>query len=449
VASLFAGGLALLLSAGPGLTGGPAGPMGEAPQIPTAGATDSLQAARAMMRALREPSGLVCGHEHGLHTGDGPVACPMYAPGYRPRRNGEDTPNIGNADEFNIANPNWKWPQPGGLGTPATITYSYSNLLNGGLSGVTTNQLQSAVQEALAAWAAHAPLVFIEQPDAGPPVSDNSYSAAGTPNLRFGHHAFDGPSGTLAHAYYPSSQTDGIAGDVHFDNAESWAMQPGPGKIDFLEVCVHEIGHALGLGHQQPPPVAIMNPFYGSRYSGLGTAFLFPDDINGIQALYVTGAPPGGCFVELLVQQTKKAVQKTLPVRWLGAAAQPEPLLKDLRWFRDTVLQRTDVGRQLTVAYYRHGPEVFAAIAEQPALAGEALALVTELRSSLTKQGRIQPNLTLSQATYDRGLAWLDRVQPLVSDDAQAAIASVRQSLAGITRANAGRIVISFEDAAP
>ncbi|HUG90136.1 MAG TPA: matrixin family metalloprotease, partial [Planctomycetaceae bacterium] len=189
----------------------------------------------------------------------------------------------------------WKWSQPGGLGSDVTITYSFSNLLDGGLGGgLSAGQLQAAVEEALALWAAVAPLNFVEVVDSGPlpTSSDTSYFADSHPDIRFGHHYIDGGSGAnvLAHAYFPYGS--GLSGDVHYDNSNTWTLNPATG-IDFLEVTVHELGHALGLNHEPMPSsgglTAILNPYYGGRYNGLGTAFLFQDDINGIQAIYGAG----------------------------------------------------------------------------------------------------------------------------------------------------------------
>ena len=183
-----------------------------------------------------------------------------------------------------------KWAQPGGLGSQVTITYSYSNVLNGQLGGLGAGTVKAAIQEALSRWAAVAPLRFVEVPDSGPAISSTNYVKGTTPMIRFGSLAIDGPSGIVGYGYYPGGA--GLSGNIAFDNAEHWTTNPATG-IDLLEVAEHEIGHALGLAHEPPPSAgghqAILNPYYGSVFHGLGTSFLFADDINGIRALYGSG----------------------------------------------------------------------------------------------------------------------------------------------------------------
>lgn len=203
--------------------------------------------------------------------------------------------------DFVVGNPHWRWPNPGGTnpspGTDVTVTYSLSGLADLGLP---CDQVRAAVEEALGLWAAVAPLHFVEVRDSGPCPSSNdpNYDATGLPQLRFGSHTEDGPRGMLAHAYFPFSPSpNGLAGDVHFDCEENWSIGAGSGVFDFLEVCLHEIGHAIGLGHEPTPPggnSAIMNPFYGGRFTGLGTGFLLQDDINGVQAIYGVGDTTSG-----------------------------------------------------------------------------------------------------------------------------------------------------------
>ncbi|HET6424834.1 MAG TPA: matrixin family metalloprotease, partial [Planctomycetaceae bacterium] len=217
--------------------------------------------------------------------------CAMYAPGYRPKSATEDylPKSTGGNDlsaNFVVRDPNWKWPQPGGKWTTLTVTYSYSNLLDGGMRGITAAQLRSGVVEALRIWSAVSPLTFREVTDSGPTPSDSSYAPGSSPHLRFGHHAIDGVSNVLAHAFYPFDVTgDGLSGDLHFDEGETWVVRPSGARIDFIEVAVHEIGHSLGLAHSATTQ-AIMFPFYGGRFSGPGTAFILPDDRDGIQAIY-------------------------------------------------------------------------------------------------------------------------------------------------------------------
>ncbi|XVF14162.1 hypothetical protein REPUB_Repub09cG0033400 [Reevesia pubescens] len=54
---------------------------------------------------------------------------------------------------------------------------------------------------------------------------------------------FDGPDGTLAHAYAPTD------GRFHYDADETWSVIATPGAYHLETLALHEIGHLLGLGH--------------------------------------------------------------------------------------------------------------------------------------------------------------------------------------------------------
>ncbi|XP_071455412.1 matrix metalloproteinase-14 isoform X2 [Hetaerina americana] len=94
---------------------------------------------------------------------------------------------------------------------------------------------------------------------------------------------FDGPGGTLAHAYFPV-----YGGDAHFDDSESWTVRSRRGT-NLFQVAAHEFGHSLGLSHSDVK-TALMAPFY----RGYNPSFtLDNDDIIAIQELYGKKDPSG------------------------------------------------------------------------------------------------------------------------------------------------------------
>ncbi|XP_071944794.1 matrix metalloproteinase-17-like [Antedon mediterranea] len=164
----------------------------------------------------------------------------------------------------------YSWSEKRWLST--SLTYSFLNYS----SDLTENQTRETVESALKLWSDVTPLVFTE-------VSEN-----GDIEILFqaGEHGddfpFDGPSGVLAHAFYPGP---GLGGDAHFDEDEDFTLNGAPG-IDLFYVAVHEFGHSLGLNHSTDA-TAVMYPYYPVYSPNLQ---LSQDDIDGIQ--YVYGSNP-------------------------------------------------------------------------------------------------------------------------------------------------------------
>uniref|UniRef100_A0A3B5QR95 Matrix metallopeptidase 20b (enamelysin) n=1 Tax=Xiphophorus maculatus TaxID=8083 RepID=A0A3B5QR95_XIPMA len=90
-------------------------------------------------------------------------------------------------------------------------------------------------------------------------------------------YPFDGPRGTLAHAFGPGI---GTGGDTHFDDDERWTA--GGAGYNLFVVAAHEFGHALGLRHSRNPE-SLMYPTYKAFHP---TNLLSREDVANIKALY-------------------------------------------------------------------------------------------------------------------------------------------------------------------
>ena len=98
-------------------------------------------------------------------------------------------------------------------------------------------------------------------------------------------YPFGPAGGILAHTFYPYPvNPEPIAGDMHFNNANTWNT---PSGIDLFSVALHETGHALGLGHSDLTS-AVMYPYYHK------VAALTNEDGAAAQHLYASrgSAPP-------------------------------------------------------------------------------------------------------------------------------------------------------------
>ncbi|XP_069495154.1 collagenase 3-like [Ambystoma mexicanum] len=191
-------------------------------------------------------------------------------------------PDVGN---YNFMPSNKKW-------TTGVVTYRLENYT----PDLQPADVEQAIASAFSVWSSAIPLKF---------TKINSGEADIMISFKSGDHQdfnpFDGPQGTLAHAFSPGS---GIGGDAHFDEAETWSTSAR--GINLFLVAVHEFGHSLGLSHSNDPK-ALMYPTY--KYVDTVNFKLPEDDTKGIQALY--GASTGVTTAGTTTAMTTTAQSKT------------------------------------------------------------------------------------------------------------------------------------------
>lgn len=145
-------------------------------------------------------------------------------------------------------------------------------------TSIDRSTLSAVFARAFSRWAAATNLQFAETASA----SDADITIGFYAGSHGDGEPFDGPLGTLAHAFSPTD------GRFHLDAAEAWVAgsdvtrSSTPGAVDLESVAVHEIGHLLGLGHSSVPE-AIMYP---TIRTGTRKVDLEDDDVQGIQSLY-------------------------------------------------------------------------------------------------------------------------------------------------------------------
>jgi len=142
---------------------------------------------------------------------------------------------------------------------------------------------QQQIEKAAAVWEAVADINLVQVADDGSPIG-TAGNQQGDPrfgDIRIGGMAQSG--GQLAFAFAPPPFNGGTdAGDLFFNTSQWW--QTNGTTYDLETVAIHELGHALGMGHSAIATADLYASYGGSKQA------LTSDDTTGIQSVYGTRA---------------------------------------------------------------------------------------------------------------------------------------------------------------
>jgi hypothetical protein len=215
-------------------------------------------------------------------------------------------PGASAACTANINTPTQGW-DGAGLGS-FTLGYYIGNpnRADDGFAGLSESTIENAFLAAAASWSSVVQVSFTKLGDATDPTKDANFNNNNSVSVYFHGGAgdtadglgFDGAwdptAGTgsiFAHAWGPSDiMTESSAGNIHLDNEESWvtsgaAISTHSATIDLQSVLLHEIGHVLGLAHENSMGSGLSAPVMQSLYWGEQRS-LTADDIAGVRTLY-------------------------------------------------------------------------------------------------------------------------------------------------------------------